>query len=236
MKTKDKWFELEPSEALTLWYQDCYQQTSYGGSAKIIQSWMHRTLERQWTQAKYFNQVLEIGGNVGEHAPFVRHKFERYVVSDLHNYLTVEEKGSLTDRGMIFDTADVLKLQYEDEFFDRVLNTCVLHHVADPEAALLEIRRVLTPGGTADIFLPCDPGIMFRWAKKLGPVRSAQKEGLKEVKTLIDARDHQNHVGSLLRLSNHVFRHDTIDKKTYPVPGMTWNSSLWVTLRVTKRS
>jgi phosphatidylethanolamine/phosphatidyl-N-methylethanolamine N-methyltransferase len=207
---------------------------SYGGGANIVQSWMHRTLERQWTPSTYFKRVLEVGGNVGEHASFVQHKFRRYVVSDLQDTLSPVERESVMDRGMIFEIADVRKLPYENESFDRVLNTCLLHHVDDPEAALVEIRRVLTPGGTADIFRPCDPGFMYRWAKKLGPVRSASKMGLKEVKTLVDAREHRNHYGAVIRLANHVFRQDKVQKRTYPVPNMTWNSSLWVTLRVTK--
>ncbi len=235
MKTQDEWFELEPSAAVKLWYQDCYRQTSYGGGANIVQSWMHRTLERQWKPSTHFKHVLEVGGNVGEHASFVQHKFESYVVSDLQDVLSPVDRESLTDRGMIFEIADLRKLPYQNESFDRVLNTCVLHHVDDPEAALLEIRRVLTPGGTADIFLPSDPGFMYRWSKKLGPVRSASKMGLKEVKTLVDAREHRNHVGAVIRLANHVFRQDTVQKRTYPIPNMTWNSSLWVTLRVIKK-
>ncbi len=234
MKTQEEWFELEPSAASSLWYQDYYRQTSYSGAANIVQSWMHRTLERQWKPSIHFNHVLELGGNIGEHAPFVQHQFEKYVVSDLHDALSPVARKSLSDRGMIFAIADVQKLPYQNESFDRVLNTCLLHHVDDPEEAFSEIRRVLTPGGTADIFLPSDPGLMYRWSKKLGPVRSASRMGLKEVKTLVDAREHRNHVGALIRLAHHVFRHDTVQKRTYPVPNMTWNLSMWVTLRVTK--
>ena len=234
VNTADEWLELDPTTAMNRWYSECYESTSYGGSAGRVQHWMHRSLERRYTPQTRFGAVLEVGGNLGEHAPFVQHSFDRYVVSDLSDQLSPVEREALSQRGMTFEIADVLDLPFEDGTFDRVLNTCVLHHVSDGERALQEMRRVLAPGGTADIFLPSDPGLLFRLSKKLGPVRSARKLGLADVKSLVDARDHRNHVGGLLRLLKHVFRHDEVVKRTYPIPGMTWNSSLWTCCRVQK--
>lgn len=231
----DQWLELDRSTAMKRWYSEFYKANSYSGSAGLIQSWMHRSLERNYTRSTRFGSVLEVGGNLGEHAPFVHHGYEQYVISDLADLLSPQERIRLAARGMRFEIADVLDLPYSDDSFDRVLNTCVLHHVTDGEGALQEMRRVLVPGGTADIFLPSDPGLLFRWSKQLGPVRAARRKGLQDVKTLVDARDHRNHVGGLLRLLRHVFRHDEVTRSTYPIPGMTWNSSLWITYRVCKR-
>lgn len=40
--------------------------------------------------------------------------------------------------------------------------TCVLHHLENPESALLEMRRVLKPGGQIRLLLAHDPGFAYR--------------------------------------------------------------------------
>ncbi len=46
-----------------------------------------------------------------------------------------------------FETGDVYRLRYEDGAFDVVHAHQVLQHLADPVAALVEMRRVCRPGG-----------------------------------------------------------------------------------------
>lgn len=234
MGSANEWLALDRATAIRRWYAEFYESTSYGGAAGGIQAWMHRSLERGYSSSTRFESVLEVGGNRGEHAQYVRHAFDTYVMSDIADNCTQDDRDYLAERGITFEIADVLDLQFADASFERVLNTCVLHHVADGERALEEIRRVLVPGGTADIFLPSDPGLLFRFSRRIGPVRAAQRRGLCDVKTLIDARNHRNHVSGLLRLLTHVFRHDDVVGRTYPIPGMTWNSSLWACYRVRK--
>ncbi len=58
---------------------------------------------------------------------------------------------------------DVYSLCFKDDSVDRCLFTQTLEHLNKPDEALLEIRRVLKPGGTVIIVVPND--IFFKVAR-----------------------------------------------------------------------
>lgn len=232
---ESRWLQLNREEFISSWYEEHYSDNAYTGLAGLIQARMHESLERGYDRRRVFSQVLEIGANRGEHLRFVKHAFDSYILSDVHatalpDHLAVEQLPDITSI-----SADVQSLPFPDSSFDRVVSTCVLHHVDDAEMALSEIRRVLRPSGVADIFLSGDPGLLFRLARRLGPERKARKMGLGQVKRLVDARDHKNHVGSLVQITRHLFRHDRVIEKTYPINGLSWDLALWKTFRVEKQ-
>jgi ubiquinone/menaquinone biosynthesis C-methylase UbiE len=70
-----------------------------------------------------------------------------------------------------FEVGDLFALSYEDAAFDVVHAHQVLQHLVDPEAALVELRRVLRPGGllavresdySAFVWAPAHP-MLDRW-------------------------------------------------------------------------
>jgi ubiquinone/menaquinone biosynthesis C-methylase UbiE len=76
----------------------------------------------------------------------------RYVAADISPYMLQrarEEARRLQGRDMIeFVEADVTALQFADASFDLCVTYNGLHCLPDPRAALLELTRVLRPGGT----------------------------------------------------------------------------------------
>jgi phosphatidylethanolamine/phosphatidyl-N-methylethanolamine N-methyltransferase len=195
---------------------------------------MHRSLEQKHSEKTHFESVLEIGANRGEHLEYVRHTFDTYFLTDIQPYDKSVLPNTELRSGLVFQKEDATHLSFYDQSFNRVLCSCVLHHVSDPESALAELRRVLKCGGSADIFLSSDPGFAFRLGRYLGPVREAKKLGLDGVKRLVDARDHRNHVAGLTRLIRHVFRNDTVSEQSYPVRYTSWNMSFWKIFRIVK--
>jgi hypothetical protein len=88
--------------------------------------------------------------------------------------------------------------------------------------------------GKATIFLPHDPGLFYRIAKRIGPVNSAKKKGLFESKLIVDALDHRNHYKSLERIIKTVFSEDSINIKYFPTPIKSWNLGLFSIITITK--
>ena len=230
----NNWVDLSPTEFVSKWYNEQYQFCTYCNAAGFSQKFMHRSIERKHDDGVHFEDVLEIGANRGEHLQYVRHTFNSYYLTDIQAFDRSVLPRTEQRSGLIFQQEDATRLSFSDGTFNRVLCSCVLHHVSNAESALLELRRVLKAGGSADIFLSSDPGLVFRLGRYVGPVREARKLGLDGVKRLVDARDHRNHVAGLTRLIRHVFRGDTILERSYPVRYMSWNLRFWKIFHIVK--
>jgi len=81
----------------------------------------------------------------------------------------VAESGAVS--GVEFRTADAYALEFDDASFDVVHAHQLLQHLTDPVAALVEMRRVLRPGGVLGVrdgdyggfvWAPADP-LLDRW-------------------------------------------------------------------------
>jgi ubiquinone/menaquinone biosynthesis C-methylase UbiE len=66
------------------------------------------------------------------------------------------EKASLAglEHRVQFEVGNATKLRFEDESFDRVVSTGMLHMLKDPVKMFLECHRILKPGGEAWIYDP----------------------------------------------------------------------------------
>jgi SAM-dependent methyltransferase len=104
---------------------------------------LHTLLEKmpeQRSVEKY--SILEVGGNVGEQIKCVSLNYSSYTLSDSRNinYQSLNSK-------IHFKVADVQNLPFLENSFDRIISTCLLHHVIYPITALREIRASLKKGG-----------------------------------------------------------------------------------------
>ena len=230
----NNWVDLSPTEFVSKWYSEQYQSCTYCNAAGFSQRFMHRSIEQNYDESAHFESVLEIGANRGEHLEYVRHTFNSYYLTDIQKFDKSVLPNTEQRTGLYFQREDATHLSFGDQSFNRVLCSCVLHHVSNAESALIELRRVLKVGGSADIFLSSDPGFAFRLGRYIGPVREAKKLGLDGVKRLVDARDHRNHVAGLTRLIRHVFRNDSIYEQSYPIRYMSWNLSFWKIFHITR--
>src|SRR5215470_4876390 len=60
-----------------------------------------------------------------------------------------------------FRHGDIFDLPFEDDSFDVVFSQTVLYHIPDPQKALVEIKRVLRPGGLAALRDAINASIMI---------------------------------------------------------------------------
>jgi len=156
---------------------------------------MHRSIEARHTPEHHFARILEVGGNRGEHIPYVNHQFDQYVLTDLYPPRLSFEL--LKDPRLSTLACDVTALPFQAGQFDRVISTCLLHHVSSPWRAVAEMRRVTRPRGLITILIPTDPGLAYRAGKAITSGRRARRAGAADEFRLISAIDHRNHFRSI---------------------------------------
>jgi len=198
-----------PSDELYLkkWTANYDQQNYTSPLQKYVMVQGHKLLEKSFSLGDHFGTVLELGAGTGEHIQYVLHGFDRYIVSDISELMLDQGRARLYPEAMRariqFAIEDAAKLSQADNSVDRLIACHILEHVLEPEKVLLEWSRVVKPGGVLSILLPCDPGILWRFGRCLGPRRNFEKLGLPYDYWM--AREHVNSVVNLMALIRYYF-------------------------------
>jgi tRNA (uracil-5-)-methyltransferase TRM9 len=113
------------------------------------------TLANKWKPGK----ILDLGcGNARNLTPFSEKEFECYGIDFSEDMIELAKKRLKAE----FKVGDILKIPYEDNYFDYIICVAAFHHVKkeDQKKGLQEIRRVLKPGGK--LYLTC----WNKWQKR----------------------------------------------------------------------
>lgn len=182
-----------------------------GGMAGRSYRATHRALEKRLP--RHGGRILEIGAGRGQHLPFVTHDFDEYVMIDLSD---APANPSWNDDSRVqWIAGDIQTPRPEIGTFDRIVCTCVLHHVADVAAVLRNVRTWLKPGGLFSLFLSSDPGLLNRLNRRVFVEPRARRSGFNSYR-LVNAREHRNHYWSIRRELLHQFSDCDISRRYYP--------------------
>ena len=187
-----------------------YEKLNYSNnlSSRVLDH-SHHVLESMYSKSDHFPKVLEIGAGTGKHIDTVRHSYDEYVITDGNPKMLDQARAGHSDNKYVrFRVADARELQFSDHSFDRVIATHVLEHLIDPHEIIREWTRVLKPGGTLSLVLPCDPGIAWRLGRNIGVRRRAQSAGMEYDYWM--AREHVNSIYNLVTFIDYYFE----DKRT----------------------
>ena len=230
MKNKTQWIDE--------YYEKYFDDLCNSGIQGKGSSFIHNKIEKYWKNAKPL-KILEVGAGDGAHFKFTRIKgaaevqltaLDVRVPSQTISKLELES-GSLA---ITWVQGNVEKIPLGDDTFDRVTSTCLLHHVDDPLAAMLEMRRVTAISGEISIGLPTDPGLANRFIKKIYTYRKARNLGM-ENPAFVYSLDHQNHIFGLIEIAKHVFQNDEMKIHYLPLRVKSANLNLLVVLSVIKK-
>lgn len=188
---------------------DAYDTSNYdkGLAARFLRH-SHQVLESRFKPTDHFSQVLEVGAGTGVHIGFVRHRFDRYVMTDASEQMLEKADGRLppnVDASKVeYKTEDASKLSFADDSFDRLIATHVLEHLYFPHEVLREWVRVVRPGGTVSLVLPCDPGALWRFGRMFGPRAAGERAGI--AYDYWQSREHVNPITNLVTFIHYYFK------------------------------
>jgi len=197
---------------------------------KFLSSYPHRLMESNH-RSNSGKKILELGFGRGEHLEFEMDDFDSYIGVDLR---TFKDTAELRNPRVRLLKGDAEVLEFADSSFDRVIVTCLLAHLANPEKALLEWRRVAKERGDLTIYLPADPGLSLRVFRRLVSKKWATRNGF-EGYDLFIAREHRNSFSNLKVLIHEIFYGSEIVFKSRPFPGLGWYVNLFAIVEIKLR-
>jgi ubiquinone/menaquinone biosynthesis C-methylase UbiE len=226
------------NKILSEYYEKIYQDYLF---SRDLQGrgidYFEKSLEKHWLNP-IPSRVLEIGGGSGEHLKYLKYvPREEYVSLDLRLPSNGEHTQNLPKElldSLRFEKGNAESLPFGDSSFDRVYSTCLLHHVDDVLAVLMEARRVAQVGAEIAFLIPSDPGILNQIVKKLISYPKMRK--LSNIRPELSyALDHKNHVAGIMELIGFVFREDCLELSYRPFRIPSWNFNLLVLARIVKK-
>ena len=213
------------------YYKTYYKAIHYKGSLGKFTHFYHRALEKG--RVIPYLTVLEVGSGDGEHLKFVTHEFERYFLLEPYpgknhsNFVKSNQKLKSLK-------AFAENIPLKNSSVDRIISTCVLSHVSDVNKVLLELRRVAKPGAILDLYLPMDPGMLYRYIRHLTSHRKTARNmgnSMLSVKYLW-ANEHKNHFLGIKSSIRYIFQNDQIKFSRYPFPWFSWNFNLFSVVKI----
>lgn len=213
------------------YYNNFYERIFSKGILGFLQRQIHHKLDRQFEVVE-FDSILEVGAGKLEHlVAGTKLSVGRYLATDIRfsnkdSLISKLPLHSLKIGEVSLEDVDAQKLPYGDDSFDGLIATCLLIHLKDPEAALLEWRRVVENGGEIVIYVPCEPGLMLRLGRQLAVIPKHLRFGHSQYK-LLCAREHISSINILNVYIKNVFHLDKIKVSTWPIPLLrSWNLNL----------
>jgi phosphatidylethanolamine/phosphatidyl-N-methylethanolamine N-methyltransferase len=211
-----------------------YDHLNYGRSlSSFFMRRGHALLERRFGRDAHFAKVVEVGSGAGEHLGFVRHGFDEYVLTDWNDIRLERARAALPDalRAKVkVAREDATRLSLASGSVDRLVACHILEHLPEPHEVLREWHRVLRRGGVLSILLPCDPGLLWRLGRMLGPRANARRAGIDYDYWM--AREHVNPIGNLVVFIRYYF--DKVEELWYPARIPSTDLNLFYLCHVTK--
>jgi phosphatidylethanolamine/phosphatidyl-N-methylethanolamine N-methyltransferase len=222
------------NKANAIWYAEKYSSINITGDpSSYFFRKMHSIIEYNVVSPNN-SKILEVGGNIGEHITFVNRTWASYILTDIRSPSKQAVK-KIEKLGATFMKADVQKLPFRSSTFDRVISTCLFHHLDNPTDGFKEIKRVLKNGGHATILLPNDPGWFYNFIRKHTTLRRARHQGLMSKTELIFATEHRNHYLSLRTIAKDVFANDETKFIGFPFKKDWYNMNALTVLSIRKK-
>jgi ubiquinone/menaquinone biosynthesis C-methylase UbiE len=132
---------------------EAFAERYAGRHRKMVEGFGSEYADRLVARGFYKGRIIDVGCGFGAMNIVLAHRFadSEIIGIDLSDPLLrlAKQSAQVADLGdrVRFEKADVHQIPYDDDSFDAVINTNMVHLVDDPVQMLNEIERVLVPDG-----------------------------------------------------------------------------------------
>jgi len=186
--------------------ENIFEKTYYSTNPLVayVNNSGHRIAENGISIDAYYSRVLEIGAGTGYHLGFVRHRYDKYIMSDINEkMIRIAEAKYINRRDLEYRIEDASNLSLPDNSIDRIISIYNLEHIPSPHLVLKEWRRVVRLGGLITIAITAEGGIAWRLGRYFTTRRTFARYGLNL--DYIIAREHINTCYNLVALIRYYF-------------------------------
>jgi phosphatidylethanolamine/phosphatidyl-N-methylethanolamine N-methyltransferase len=220
--------ELKYLNILDDFYANYYSKIFGSGLVGKIAGFVHWLIEYPYKQDRFFSTVLEVGAGEGQHFKFIKHNYNLYIENDIRESIHQTFSNQLQKNLSNAEDLDGI----ESNSVDRLIATCLLVHLLEPEKALQNWSRVVKKGGQLNIFVPVEPSILLRFFRFFVTSRKAKKFGLDH--KAIHYREHRNMWIFCDLLIRETFHASKIRVRKFPTKLLPWNLRLFDIYEITK--
>jgi SAM-dependent methyltransferase len=191
--------------------QKNYHRLLYSGLLGYLFRWQHKVLSPE--VYKKCEKVLEIGPSFEPHIKYTKLNYKKYYCLEINDGISRKEYYNKKFPNIIYNTYDGKKLNFKNNFFDRIIISQTLEHILNFEIFLNEMMRVLKYGCVISIASPCDNGFLWRFGRFLfkKTYNKFKKINSLEYDYLV-AKEHVNTIFQILAILRKKF---TIVKEVY---------------------
>lgn len=146
------------------------------------------------TAPREFTRTLEIGAGNGEHLKYERldeRQRENYFAVDIRCNMIAELRSQFPEiKAIVGDCQG--RMNFDDDYFDRILAIHVLEHLPDLPAAVREMHRLCYKNhGVLSIVIPCEGSLAYSIARKISAQRIFEARYKQSYRWFIE-REHIN--------------------------------------------
>jgi phosphatidylethanolamine/phosphatidyl-N-methylethanolamine N-methyltransferase len=218
--TLNKWY-LQNSK---IGYENFYSQ----GAVGLVSGIMHRMMEIGFDSSKKFSVTLELGAGHGQHFRYVRHKYSKYVMSDIRVDNLKNVKKTISTNNVIIKKIDATNLKnVASNSVDRLIITCLLAHLPNPLNVLDEWKRIVKKnGGVITLYIPTEGGLVTQGSRRIF-IWPRSRKLIEFDPELICYYEHVNGYLQLRKFIHFVFADCKIKKRRFPFFKLFWQFSLF---------
>ena len=210
-------------------YNTEYLNLSTRGLNGLYHKYSHRRMENFVPKHTYKN-TLELGIGNNQHKKYVLHSYSLYIGIDLQSKFFSDVE---------FVKGDVSFIPFKNNSVQRIIVTCLLHHVGSVIKVLREIKRIIDKESDFNItiIVPCDPGMLYRFFRFIvGNIRKVKRNEEETVTArVIHYLEHTGSYPAIDTLIKYCFSEFHILKRNYPLNLETWNFNLFSVYNISKK-